>query len=322
MSVLRPIESDAEALAAAALRPEEDGFWVREHLSDGGYRHLAARLAERPDAWLSLAAHGTAELEMLVHFPGLQRLVVSSLRLASWHGLRHVAGSLERLAMGDSTLRPVSIAPIGDLSSLRTLGLAGPVKDAGVLRRLEAIEELHLRSVTLPDLSALVAMRRLRSLYLGLGGTADLSLLPDLPALEELELWRVRGLRDLTPIGAAVNLRELRLQSMSAVSELPSLRDLGHLRRIGLETMKSIIDLRPVAEAPALEELFLIEMCQLEPDALRPLIGHPTLRKGIWGLCSDRKNAEAWELLPLGDPPWNYGRWKARQARDDPAARG
>jgi hypothetical protein len=312
---LRPIETDSEALATGPLGPEEDGFWVREHLSDSGHRNLAARLSERPDAWLSLNAHGTTDLEMLVHYPGLQRLVVNSLRLASWDGLRHVAGSLERLAMGDTTLRPVSIAPMGELSSLRMLGLIGPVRHAEVIGRLGRIEELRLRSVTLSDLSALLPMRRLRALYLGLGGTSDLSFLPDLPALEELELWRIRGLRDVSVIGATRNLRELNLQSMSSVTELPSLRDLPHLRRVALETMKGITDLGPVAEAPALEELLLVEMCQLEPEALRPLVGHPTLRRGIWGLCSDRKNAEAWELLPLGDPPWNYERWKARQAR-------
>jgi hypothetical protein len=117
-----------------------------------------------------------------------------------------------------------------------------------------------------------------------------------------------------TLIGAAMKLRELRVQSMSAVTELPSLRDLSHLRRVALDTMKGITDLRPVADAPALEELFLVAMCHLDPIALRPLVGHPSLRKGIWGLCSDRKNAEAWDLLPLGDPPWNYEGWKARTA--------
>jgi hypothetical protein len=315
VSELRQITSDAEAVAAAALGPDETGFWVRAPLSEDGYRHLAARLADRPDAWLSLGAHGTTDLEMLVQFPGLRRLRVTSLRLASWEGVRYVADSLERLSMGETTLRPVSIRPIGALRSLRTLGLIGPVKDADMISGLEEVEELYLRSVTLPDLSTLLRMRRLRVLYLGLGGTADLGLLPKLANLEELELWRIRGLHDLTPIAGAVNLAELSIQAMSAVTELPTLSRLRRLRRVKLETMKGITDLRPVADAPALEELLLIDMCQLQPDALRPLVGHRTLRKGIWGLCSDRKNAEAWELLPLGDPPWNYERWKARTER-------
>jgi hypothetical protein len=70
--------------------------------------------------------------------------------------------------------------------------------------------------------------------------------------------------------------------------------------------MRGITDLTPIADAPKLELLRLIEMCQLEPEALRPFIGHPTLRDGTWGLCSDRKNIAAWDLLPLGDPPFNH----------------
>jgi hypothetical protein len=311
----RVIASDAAALAAPPLEAQENAFRVTEHLGAAGYRHLATRLEERPDAWLSLNAQGTADLECLVHFPRLRRLLVNSLRLESWDGVRHVAGSLEELAMGDTTLKPVSIAPIGELANLRSLSLIGPVRDAHVIGRLDGVEDLSLRSVTLPSLALLVPTRQLRALRLLLGGTDDLRLLPELAPIEELELWRIRGLRDISAVGSLPALRVLRLQSMSAITAVPSLRKARSLRTLALDTMKGVTDLRPVAEAPSLEELLLVSMCQLEPDALRPMVGHPTLRHAIWGLCSDRKNAEAWEILPQGDPPWNYERWKARQAR-------
>jgi hypothetical protein len=47
-------------------------------------------------------------------------------------------------------------------------------------------------------------------------------------------------------------------------------------------------------------------MCHLQPEALLPFVGHPTLRDGSWGLSSDRKNHAAYDLLPLGKPPFNY----------------
>jgi hypothetical protein len=122
-------------------------------------------------------------------------------------------------------------------------------------------------------------------------------------------------------LGSLPSLRVLQLQSMSTITELPSFRGAERLRTLVLDTMKGIADLRPVAEAPALEELLLVAMAHLEPDALRPLVGHPTLRRGVWGFGSDRKNAEAWELLPLGEPPFNYERWKARPRRRDGAPR-
>ena len=304
MTELRPIRGDDEAVGAVPLTADEGGFWVQADLSDAGFRHLATLLGDRPDAWLSLSIHGMTDLACLAHVPGLRRLVVTSLRLRSWDGIGHVAGSLEHLAMGDTTLRPVSIAPIGELTRLRSLGLAGPVRDAEVISRLENIGELSLRSVTLASLEPLLPMHRLRSLWIGLGGTADLDLLPKFASLEELELWRIRGLSDLTVLGALATVRTLRVQSMSAVTSLPSLAGMTALRTLALESMKGITDLAPIAEARGLEELFLVDMPQLDAGSLRPLVGHPTLRRGIWGFGSTRRNAAAYELLPLGDPPY------------------
>lgn len=306
MTVLRPIEDDAAARDAPPLSDDEEGFWVRAHLSAEGYDRLAGHLARRPDAWLSLSAHGTTDVEVLARFPGLRRFNVTSLRLASWDGLRHVADSLVELSMGDTTMRRISILPMAACRQLRALRIIGPVRDAEAIAGLVDLEELTLRSVTVSSLAPLLPMRRLRSLDLHLGGTADLALLPELAPIEELELWRIRGLRDVSVLGSLPALRVLRLQSMSAIRELPSLRGAASLRRLALDTMKGITDLTPVAEAPALEELLLIGMAQLEPASLRPLIGHPSLRRGIWGFGSTRKNAAAYDLLPLGEPPYGH----------------
>jgi len=296
------------------LADHETEVRVTETLTHAQYEAIAELIRPRPEVRLWIDNQRAPDLRMLRFFPGLRRLRVTNAWLKSWDDLSHVADTLEWLMMG-FTLERLSIAPVGDLRRLRVLGLEGPLRHPETISRLNTLEELRLRSVTMPDLAVLLPMRRLRSLYIGLGGTSDISLLSELPALEELELWRIRGMRDVSPIGSAIRLRVLKLQSMSAVRELPSLGGLERLTRMALDTMKGITDLRPVAAAPALEELFLIGMCQLEPSALRPMVGHQALSRGIWGLCSDRKNAEAWELLPLGDPPWNYERWKARQAR-------
>ena len=49
---------------------------------------------------------------MLRWFPGLSSLAARSLRLGSLDGLRHVAGSLEELALGD-TLKRLSMRAVG-----------------------------------------------------------------------------------------------------------------------------------------------------------------------------------------------------------------
>ena len=47
------------------------------------------------------------------------------------------------------------------------------------------------------------------SLDLKLGGTADLGLLPRVGHLERLEIWRIRGLADVSAIGDVTTLRWL-----------------------------------------------------------------------------------------------------------------
>ena len=314
MDRYRFIETGFDPAATGPLEADEGAFRVRGLLTDDEYRHLATLLAVRPDAWLWMEDRST-EVEWLAHFPGLRRLRITSMRLESWSGLRHIADTLEHLEMGDGTLKRVSIAPMGDLAGLRSLYLIGPVKGVEALARLTALEELCLRSVTLPDLSLLVGLPRLHSLRLLLGGTAELGLLPELRALDELELWRIRGMRDVSVLGSSQGLVKLTLQSMSAVTMLPSLAGHSKLSRLVLDTMRGITDLRPVADAPHLEELLLIDMPQLSATDLLPLVGHPTLLQAAWGFGSERKNVEAWDLLPLGDKPFNYDVYKAREAR-------
>lgn len=58
-------------------------------------------------------------------------------------------------------------------------------------------------------------------------------------------------------------------------------------------------------------------MSDLQPEALHPFVGHPTLRRARVGLGSDRKNADAWDILPLGPRPFNYEKARSRWARGD-----
>ena len=86
------------------------------------------------------------------------------------------------------------------------------------------------------------------------------------------------------------------------VDRLPSLRGCINLRRVHLETMKGLTDLRPVADAPGLEELLIVDMPHLNPDDRSCFVGHPTLRAASVGLGSLLRNRAAREALGLPDP--------------------
>jgi internalin A len=299
----REVSSTKPPSAQPPLDADETDVWVETELPEAEYARLAEWFAGREEVWLHLRQHGAPDLSPLRHFPGLRRLVVTNLRLKSWDGIEHVADSLEHIGMGDTTLNPVSVAPLGCLTRLKSLGLNGPVKHGEVVGSLTTLEHLTLRSVRIDHASVMPNLTGLTTLNVHLGSAdPDLSWLAALPRLAQLEIWRVRGVTDVRPLGDLSAVRRLSLQSMRGVTSLPSFSGASSLTRVALDAMKGITDLGGLADAPALEELWLVDMPQLEPEALRPLVGHPTLKYGVWGLGSVRKNDAAHEVLPLPPP--------------------
>ena len=147
------------------------------------------------------------------------------------------------------------MAPLARFVALRRLHLEGQTRDLDVVGQLHTLTSLTLRSITLPDLSLLLPLNRLRALDLKLGGTRNLALLPQVGALQYLELWLVRGLHDLSPVGDVPTLEYLFLQALKQVDALPSFANCTRLTRLHLEAMKGLVDLTPLLTAKALTQL-------------------------------------------------------------------
>jgi hypothetical protein len=271
---------------------------------DDYHRRASKVIGERADVRASVGdpygRFGSQDLEFLRFYPHLRQLDVGEGALTSLDGLRHLPDDVTEIWIG-ATDKRISLSPLARFRSLRTLYLERQHRDIEVIGELVALEDLTMRSITLPDLSVLVPLARLRSLDIKLGGTTDLRLLPRIGRLAYLELWMIRGLEDVDAIGEVVTLEELYLQALKRVIHLPSFRHLDRLRKVTLETMRGLSDLRPVADAPHLETLWLFDFRHAAPEVIRPFIGHPTLREGTWGFGSTRKNFAAQDLLPI-DP--------------------
>jgi hypothetical protein len=274
---------------------------VETELDASTWQRVADLLEPRPDVELSIQRG--ADLEMLRWFPALTRLDVGSLRLRTLEGIGHVHGSIERLTLGD-TLRPVSMAPLAGAPRLERLGVNGSWRHPETLATLTSLRRLGIGSV---EVEWLLPMRRLERFTSGLGTIRGIERLPEVGRLESIELYRLRGPHDLAVLAHIPTLQTLDLASTRAIERLPSFAESRSLTWVALGSMRGITDLRPLAAAPSLQVLLLVDMPQLAIDDLRPLVGHPTLRAGIWGLGSLRKNAEAAALLPLppanGEPP-------------------
>ena len=272
-------------------------------LSNSDLKRVAEFMHDYPNVTFRVYGHYSegCDLEFLKYFGFLRRFQVDVFDLKSFSGIEYLSSNLEYLGIGQTREKRHSLRFLERFSSLRELSIEGHAKDIDVISQLVTLEALTLRSITLPDLTILKPLGRLLSFDLKLGGTKDLRLLPEIGKLRSLEVWMVKGLRDLTVIPDIHTLQYLFLQALKQVSELPSFRELHSLHRVDLETMKGLTDLRTVADAPALEDLLILDMPHLKPDALRPFVGHPTLKRATVGLGSIRKNEAVKGLLRLAD---------------------
>ncbi len=272
-----------------------------EPLSDSELKRVAQFMRDYPDVTFRVYGHylHKCDLEFLRHFDFLRHFAVDIFDLKDFSGINYLPVELESLGLGQTRKQSHSLRFLERFRSLRHLYLEGHKKDIEVLGHLVNLESLALCSVTLPDLSILRPLVRLLSFVLALGGTRNVTLLPEIGRLRYLEIWLVRGLSDLSAIAEIRTLQYLFLQALKRVTVLPSLGRLHLLRRVHIETMKGLNDLQPIADAPNLEDLLVIDMRHLTADALRPFVGHPQLKRATAGLGSMRRNEEARRLLSL-----------------------
>ncbi len=296
-------------LTEKMLRPALTGRGVIQFtspLTDEDFLRLADWLRPYPE--MTLRAYlRHRDLEFLRFFPLVRRFDVdAAYGLESLDGLRYLPDDLEQLAIGSTKLR-LDLSGLERFHGMKSLFLEGQTKHIDVISSLASLENLSLRSITLPDLSLLLPLARLQTLEIRLGGTSDLRLLPGIGELRYLELWRINGLSDVTAIGEMSRLQNLFLQALKHVESLPDMNGAIALRRVRLQTMKGIHDLRPLASAPVLEELILDDMPQLQPSDLAPLVGLPHLKSVSPGIGIKKSDAVRALLgLPEVNGPFDW----------------
>jgi hypothetical protein len=301
------LHSPVTADQLAQIPPGTTCVQFSASLTEDDFRLLADFFRSRPEICLRSFTHWGAlgeerDVDFLVHFPFLKRLEIGIFRLRDLSGIAHVTKSLEEFTFAQ-TSRPWSLSFLADCKRLKLLYIEKQPRDIEVLGELKQLEDLTLRSITLPDLSLLVPLRKLLSLDIKLGGTSNLRLLPEIGRLRYLELWQILGLADLDVLAEVTTLQSLNLQAIKQVKRLASFEPLKRLRRVYLEKMSGISDLSPLAAAPALEELAVYDMKHLQPADFQCFVGHRRLKGATIELGSVRKNREIAALLQLPAAP-------------------
>ena len=256
-------------------------------------------IADRPEVELYVYGRASRDLGFLKYFETVKRLHVALYELEDITGFSHLrSGDLEALTFGE-TKKKFLLRFLETLPRLKKLFLVRHKIDLYSLHGLTELEDLGLSGITLPDLSLLLPLVRLRKLAVLLGSTTNLAELRRLPLLEELFLMRITGLSDLDVLGDLSGLRTLRLDWMRNVLSLPNFSGLARLDNVTLDTMKGLTDLTPLAAASTLRRLVVTAMPQLTAESFRCFVGHPRLQELWAGTGRSRVNGEIKQMFPL-----------------------
>lgn len=254
-------------------------------------------IAERPDVELYVYGRASHDLDFLQYFKTLHRLHVSLYELDDIAGFSELPSDFKELTFG-GTKKNFSLRFLEAMPHLKRLFLVRHRKDLPCIQDLKDLEDLGFSGITLPDLSVLLPLVKLRILNLFLGGTTNLGMLTQLPSLENLWLMRITKLFDLGVLADLIGLKKLRLVWMRNVTSIPSLHKLRGLDEVKLETMKGLNDLSSLATAPVLRRVFISNMPQLTADSFRCFVGHPHLEE-LWAYTGKKKvRAQIKQMFP------------------------
>ncbi|WP_349408980.1 immunity 26/phosphotriesterase HocA family protein [Pseudalkalibacillus sp. SCS-8] len=235
-------------------------------------------------------------IEYIAYLDNLKSLGIGIFNSKDFNILNDVPKDLEYLSLGATRSKKPDLAPLQHFKNMENLFIEGQQKNIEVLNDLPSLNDLTLRSITTNGIDYISNLKRLTSLDIKLGSITNYKAIEGFQNIKYLELWQVRGLKDLSFISTLVGLEHLFLQSLKNVEKLPSLENLKKLKKVELEDMKGLKDIRALANAPSLEEFSHASASNMKPADYIPLLQNPSLKKAFCGFGSDWKNNEFDEL--------------------------
>jgi len=190
------------------------------------------------------------------------------------------------------------LAPLGTMTQLEELQIDSYRKGLQHVRGLVKLHTFRLYEGHSKHLNMLRDMHRLRVLSV-LGGVSDVSVLRELPQLEDLSLRRTRvDDQAITALEALPNLTRLSLMHVDRVTDIAPVGALRHLRDLNLIQMKGPLrTLRPLVNLTELEVLHL-GGTEVADRNLSPLFKLAHLKELSVGAYSDQEEAELKRHFP------------------------
>lgn len=236
-------------------------------------------------------------IEHLAALEYLEELSIGVFNLDSFDFLTALPPGIKSLFLGATKSKKPRLDGLRQFRSLRTLYIEGQQRGIEVIAELHDLEDITLKSVTIPGVECVALLPRLWSLDIKLGGIQDLSAIANKESIKYLELWQIKGLADISVISSLSGLQYLFLQSLRHVTSIPDLSRLNKLRKIVLENMKGLTDVSGIGTAPVLEEFLHVSAQGFLPKQYWELLNKPSLRQAHIGFCSQRKNEQFESLV-------------------------
>lgn len=230
-------------------------------------------------------------VESVASLPQLKTLSIGIYDLDSFEFLNDIEpGAITELSLSATKSKKPTLTSLPRFPKLRRLYLEAQQKDIPVISRLAGLEDLTLRSITVPDLEFLRGLKQLWSLDIKLGGTNNLTALEGMTGIKYLELWQIKDLHDIRVVTTLLGLQFLFLQSLPHIVAMPDFSPLKALRRVYLENMKGLKDLDGLTKAPALEEFMHAAALGMEPAQYFGLLKNKSVKRLSVGFGSPKKN--------------------------------
>ena len=212
------------------------------------------------------------DISPLVHCSALTSLDISSNCDIDVRPLANMK-ALSCLFLDNTRWLPYSMEPISNCTGLKNLNIDETnmelIPDTHTLSKLIKLETLCFDEVS-NDLTPLMTLSNLYSLYLTSDVLYNVQMLSTLVSLKKLSLHNCSQLEDLSPLSSLTKLEKFELICFNGNSEGLSnaLSSLKNLKKLQLASFTGIGDIEGISQCPSLQNIKIVRLTCVNIDPL------------------------------------------------------
>lgn len=227
-------------------------------------------------------------IDFLKQIPNLEHITIGESEGLNDYSVLCNLPNLKSISISNQKKTKINLDFIANLKKIDFLNLGVNIKSTRFLSQVKALETLsfwsnHLDFSTIADL-------KLKDLALYRGTYENWELLPKINTLKSLEMYSIKGLKNIDFISEMENMVELHLNNINELSSLPSFTKCKALKTLYFDKMKSIQDFSPIKDCQNLEEFMFYDNFHLKPEKFKFLQEMKQLKIALLSFPSDKQH--------------------------------